>query len=529
MTRVRAARVIAAGLIGLAILAAFHTGITRNLHSTFADQSWGRVQFSIGAAVTSLYHGGYGYTTSDVVRTVLASAGLTGDPVMLKYADVTFPDNLRDPSLMENAIKKAIAFNWPFNPDQQVTGSSGEDVGLVDYVRLSFVLFGNKVVAFYFTYFALVATSFVAAMIAFRKMPGVFAVLTLYAVALFTVFKCNLLDFGMVGILDPRFLSTLSLVPAFHVAMAMFVRARLSPGQVALVLLQSAILVFGYWIRSSAFWTILWLLPLAVLLAGNALWRRDSGDVRRIWPFAILGLLAVGHFLLTAQALHPVYQTANERPHHALWHAMIYGVAIHPDWPRKYAGQFGLENVDETPEMVAKRYLLRHPPKDPDAVYLTPDRQYLRIGAAETYKRKAFLEFLGNDPRFVTEAFLIYKPKLCIKAFRHYLSSFDRLSTAEWITLVLALLVLAILLVPDRHQRWTFTSAMLIVSFGFFVSMVPMLVTAPGPAVMADQLLMLIVSTTGWAVAAASYVIGWIARLARPASWPMLSEADKPG
>jgi len=529
MTRVRATRLIAVGLIGLAVLAAFHTGIRRNLHSTFADQSWGRVQFAIGAAVTSLYHGGYGYTTSDVVRTVLASAGLTGDPAMLKYAGVTFPDNLRDPSLMENAIKKAVAFNWPFNPNEQVTGSSGEDVGLVDYVRLSFVLFGNKVVGFYLTYFVLVVTSFAAAIIAFRKSPGVLSVLVLYAAVLFVLFKCNLLDFDMVGLLDPRFLSTLSLVPAFHIAMTMLARARPSPGRVALVVLQSAILVFGYWIRSSAFWSVLALLLFAVLLAGDALWRRSPKDLMRNWPVGILGLLAAGHFIFVSQTLHPAYQTANERPHHALWHALIYGVAIHPDWPRKYAAQFGLENVDEVPNVVAKSYLLRHPPKDPDAVFLTPDRNHLRIGAAETYKRKAFLEFLANDPRFVAEAFLIYNPKLCLKTFVHYLSSFDRLSAADWIAIVVVLLVLGILLLPDQYEQWRFTSAMLIISFGFLASMVPMLFTAPGPAVMADQFFMLIVATAGWAVAAAAYVLGWMARLARPASWPMLSEADKPG
>src|SRR5215510_6892716 len=158
--RERTVHFIAAVLIGLALFATFRAGIMRDLHSTFADQSWGRVQFSIGAAITSLYHGGYGYTISNVVKTVLASGGLTGDPIMLKAAGVTFPDNLRNPNLMESAIRKAIAFNWPFNPGEQVTGSSGEDVGLVDYVRLSFILFGNKVVGFFFTYFALVAMSF---------------------------------------------------------------------------------------------------------------------------------------------------------------------------------------------------------------------------------------------------------------------------------------------------------------------------------------------------------------------------------
>ncbi len=61
----------AIAIILLDVFAAFRTGILRDLHAMFADQSWGRVQFSIGAAITSL-DGGYGYTTSDVIKTILA-------------------------------------------------------------------------------------------------------------------------------------------------------------------------------------------------------------------------------------------------------------------------------------------------------------------------------------------------------------------------------------------------------------------------------------------------------------------------
>jgi hypothetical protein len=507
---------IAAALVALALFAAFRSGIMRDLHSTFADQSWGRVQFAIGAAITSRYHNGYGYTISNVIREVLASAGLTGDPVMLKVAGVTFPDNLRNPSLMESAIRKAISFTWPFNPNERITGSSGEDVGLVDFVRLSFMLFGGKLVGFYLTYFALVGTSFAAAIVAFRRMPGVLVLFILYGIALFVLFRCNLLDFNNVGILDPRFLSTLSLVPATHIALAMLVWLRPSAGQTALVLLQAAILILACWIRSSALWTVLGLLLFATLIAAHAVWQRKPTELARAWPFAILAMLTAGHFVYVTQALHPVYATPNERPHHGLWHAMIYGVAIHPDWRKKYAAQFGLENTDEVPETVAKKYLLRHPPDNPDAVYLTADHEYLRIGAAEIYKRKAFLELLANDPKFVLEAFLIYNPQLCIKAFSLYATSFDRLSAFVWAAIVIASLISISFLILDRRERRRFFSTMVLVTAGFGISMSPMFFTAPGPAVMADQLFMLIAGTIGWVVLMMSNVIESVTRKPHP-------------
>ena len=496
-------------LICLAMFAAFRTGILRDLHSTFADQSWGRVQFSIGAVITSM-HGGYGYTISEVIKTVLAYAGLTGDPAVLKTVGVTFPDNLRDPRLIENAIEKAVAFQWPFNPNQEVAGSSGEDVGLVDYARLSFMLFGRKVVSFFFTYFALVATSLLAAVIAFRRTPGILAIFVLYAGALFVLFGSNLLDLDLVGVFDPRFLSTLSLIPAAHIALVMLIEPRPTAEQVGLVILQSAILVFGYWIRSSAFWTFLGLLGLALLLAAYALWRRRPKGLTAIWPFAVLAVLAAAHLTYVVNTLHPVYAKGNERPHHALWHSMIYGVAVNPDWPRKYAARYGLEDVDEVPDNMAKDYILRHPPDNPEAVYLTPDRKHIRIGVGETYRRKAFLEFFANDPRFVLEAWM-YNIKLSNKALAYYMSSFDRLPVPSWIAIILSLLAVAALLSPDRDGRLNFLAATLVVSAGFFVSMGPMIITAPGTATMADQFFMLIVAAACWMVAAASYLLAALA------------------
>src|SRR5262249_60678805 len=95
-----------------------------------------------------------------------------------------FPDNLRTPPLIESAMRKAIDFQWPFDPAQQVTGSSGEDIGLVDYVRLSFLLFGNKVVGFYLTYFVVLLASFACAVLAFRHMPGILVMWAVYAVGI---------------------------------------------------------------------------------------------------------------------------------------------------------------------------------------------------------------------------------------------------------------------------------------------------------------------------------------------------------
>src|SRR5438445_6834042 len=64
-------RWLAIGIICVALFASFRIGLVRGLSDSIGQASWGRVLFAVGAAVTEMEHGGYGYTTSNVVETVL--------------------------------------------------------------------------------------------------------------------------------------------------------------------------------------------------------------------------------------------------------------------------------------------------------------------------------------------------------------------------------------------------------------------------------------------------------------------------
>ena len=76
--------------------------------------------FAIGAEVTKMEHGGYGYTISHVVESVLIQAGLTGNDQKLAGLGTKFSDNLRNSMLINAAIDKAVHFKWPFNANEQV-------------------------------------------------------------------------------------------------------------------------------------------------------------------------------------------------------------------------------------------------------------------------------------------------------------------------------------------------------------------------------------------------------------------------
>src|SRR5262249_1086039 len=157
----------------------------------------------------------------------------------------------------------------------------------------------------------------------------------------------------------------------------------------------------------------------------------------------------------------------------------------------------------------------------PDAVYLTPDRKYLRVAAAETYVRKAFFEFFSNDPRFVLESMLIYNPLSMTTILVGYASSLDadvkqhpmpvdmfmnferqldklwqRLTWTTAIQLagaVVVFLVLAGFLATENCHLRLFKRVALLVTGGFIVSLSPILLTAPSIAVMGEQYFALLV------------------------------------
>src|SRR5688572_18486589 len=245
---------------------AFRVGLVRGVHDTIVDHAWGRAQFAIGAAVTSMRHGGYGYTIASPVKTLLEYAGLTGDATILKSLGSTFPENLRNPVLINKAIETAADFKQPVSRDEHVSGNGGDDVGTVDFVRLSFLLFGYNLLSFYLTYFAILGVSLACAVVAFRKLTGALAVIVVCALSVPLVFASSLLRPDMDGILDPRFLSTLSVIPTAHIGLAMLTRQPWTRCNAGLVALQACILVLAYWIRLSALWTVLALLVLAAVL-----------------------------------------------------------------------------------------------------------------------------------------------------------------------------------------------------------------------------------------------------------------------
>jgi hypothetical protein len=493
---------LAAMIVGLCLLAAFRIGIERDLRDTIGDESWGRILFGVGAAITQMDHGGYGYSLSTVVETVLTYGGLTDDPKILAPLGKQFPTNLRDPSFINAAIEKAARFRWPFNPEEAVRGSGGDDLGFVDYVRLSFLVFGHNIQSLYYTYFLIFGVSTAVFLWTFRSRPALLMLLVVTSVAQTILFASNLFGSHSLGsIADSRFLSIMATVPGLHLGCLMLDRSPPSIINVASSIVQSIILVFAFWIRASAVWIILAVAVFAGLITISGLLKRRN-ELRRVWCLGILVAVLAVHTLWTTMTLHPIYKSKGEISHHVFWHAVFYQLQSHPRWNENYAASYDFATSDELPRVAARKYLLRHPPSDPEEVYLTKDRQYLRVAPAEAYTRKAYFEFFANDPRFVLESLLIYNPVGMAIVLAGYLSSLDQTTVMELLSASVVLLILAGFLVADGEQRRLFKGGALLSTGGFFVSLLPILLTVPGYQRMGDQYFALLIMFGCWFVLA---------------------------
>jgi len=508
-------RWLAVGIICVALFASFRIGLVRGLSDSIGQASWGRVLFAVGAAITEMEHGGYGYTTSNAVETVLIYAGLGSDSEILAKLGTKFPDNLKNTTLMNAAIDKAVHFKWPFNPNEQVRGGGGDDLGFVDYARLSFYLFGFRISSLYFTYFIIFGISVWAFVHAFRDRPDRLALIVVASVANGLVLASGLMNPEKLGaVADPRFLGVLAVVPGLHLCCLMLDEPAPSPKSAILAVLQSVILIFTFWIRASAVWVIFATTLLAVILTTYEL-RSHKFKLLRLWSIGIFASIWALQAVYVSIVLHPVYKQKGEITHHVLWHSVFYPLQFHPKWNEKYAAQYDNTIFDDLPQTAAIKYLLRNPPSDPDAIYLTPDHKYLRSSAAETYIRKAFFELLFNDPRFVLEALFVYNPIRMTRILTDLLSSTRPHFDLPYLAVGSALLVMAGFLTAIGAGWRRVGGGVLLVTVAFFVSLLPVLPTVPDYGTMADQYFMLLVMLGSWVVFGMSAGLRGCAGLAR--------------
>ena len=504
-------------VLGLVISAGYSAGFDRRL----APNESGRWIFALGSALTNKVYGLGGYVSFQPVEAALQAGGLATD------ADQFVPDNFYDNILINKAIKQAsnLSIRIP-RPELQyeavgVRTNPGDDLGLVDFVLLSFTLFSPSVEAFYPTFLIIFCGSVFLYWCAFRGEPVYLAILLLQCIVFYVLFVSPLFP-GIPAMghgsawttpATPHFLSTLAAVPLLHVLAAISRRQQASLMQVGCLIGQALILYFVIRIRLSAAWVVGPLLVGAMLAVLRPRKRiRKLGSVLHCWPMLLVVVVLVGAHLKFATYLHPLYSGEQRLRHHSIWHEIYYGLQQHPQWIAKYGNAHQINGKiatgDEQPIAAIFRVLDAHPEIDRSEIFDTAGSMYW--GAIEKYSGRALIEFVREDPWFFVEN-LAYKLIALLRTLKWTLLLIISTLSLSGVALVVTAIIGAALSTASLSDYETRSYRRFLVLLCICVpfSWLPNLCAIAGWEVMADAIALLLLV----AFILSSYIIAWAAGL----------------
>jgi hypothetical protein len=499
----------AAFAVALLLLAAtLGTLFEKNLVNALAPQSEDRELYGITAALTKLRFGVGGFALDKRIMATLLRGGITDQPE--PELGVSYPDNLRDATLLQAALRKAQTIDVApprmyTNADGDyvdLTGFTGEDVGIGAYSLLAFELFGVNIPALTYVYFVIVMAALVLYGIGHGRSVGAMAAAAIMMLALYMVVCVNFINFVPIGmnplngtdIADPRVLGTLAAVPILHVIVLWARRDdRLGAGDYIILALQSLIFAFALQIRAPVIWAVLALLALWAITAVQAL-RRDR-SLRSLWqwrasrsvfPLATVIVVLVTVRVLVAASLSPVYATEGDTAHHTFWQGLLSSLQLTPEWDKKYSASVNGASGDAMPATMARIAIKKLPP-DQQHLYLTGDGTLKRT-ALEKFSRIAFFNIAWNDPQFVLYTFFVAKPlRIMWSIVLLFHGLFAGLPIWNGLVPVAALVVLIWLVARHCEAPATLAIIAKVTPLFVLVSCLPNWLVAMNPLVMIDN------------------------------------------
>jgi hypothetical protein len=411
-----------AALAALIIWATFTVGVRQGMDHAVAFGPDSE-QNGMAIALSQMAHGLEGYVTyynvlEAVTKTMNRGAESGNDPKILP--------NLSNGELINEALAAAMAVPPPpeaFVVDSGLRTMVYDDIGIVDYDRIAFSIFGVKVEALYYLFFAILILSTIAFLIQFWASPVAQVVLLLNLMAFLLELHAGIFGKDMPSFWGMRHGSTLAILPAWHFALLIVRRSRMTIVGLLLAMVQVAILILAIRMRGSAAWTVVFLAALAVGLGLYVFRRRPvqersfRGFAREItaWPLLVVLAALFGNSLYNDAKLHPAYFTDDIMPYHGLWHSAFLGLRTSPDfWPYVGASAEQMEDgtlfsdrkaYDAALAYVRKIHFLRS-----EADYVSPWTHTYKMRLHDRIMRRIFFDVVAAHPLTAAGLYLYWKP-----------------------------------------------------------------------------------------------------------------------
>jgi dolichol-phosphate mannosyltransferase len=299
-------------LIGCAVLAVMAAFISGKALGLDKSEPSGRTRFhAIPVAISQIYHGWQHDYTAD-------------RPIAMQ-----FQSTLPLPGLIRDAVLAKV------RPNDQTYFWTADDRGLSDFVNMAFRMFGPRVAALYYFWFAMLAASLAVALITFRRdapaLAGIAAV-TIAVVAILPAYVRDPSGNATIHISESRAFEVLGAVAVLHVVLALLRLRTVGPwAWFAALTSQITLLTFLMHTRSSLAWLFVVLIAIAMALAAFRCWSGSQWRAALTRSAVPVTLLIVGWVTMAGyQGLmfNPAYK--GEIGPRTFWHNILMGLKYNP-------------------------------------------------------------------------------------------------------------------------------------------------------------------------------------------------------
>ena len=341
----RSRLLLVAGLLALAALLAVNV---RRAHAIgMADHPPVWVVDAIPAAVSDLAFGNRdGYTSLKAVSEVYYASLRANNPGLI-----------RDSEMVDRAMAEALKLDAQTMPRETVL-LGGDDKGIVDFIKISFRLFGYANGRIIDLYFILLGGSILLLVLSFRETLLPAAIAGAFLVAHYLMLPTVYHHMQLQSVLALRFLPVLPLMACLH-CLCFILRPSLTWPGVAALAAQASLLVFGVHLRSVTTWELAIVGLMGIATAFWALVRRPRSaapvhaNLRSYVALAgrplIPGLcLLLGMTALTGYrkvAYDGRYTKGDQILTRPMWHNLLSGFAFNPEFARRYG--FKIDDFSE--------------------------------------------------------------------------------------------------------------------------------------------------------------------------------------
>lgn len=432
-----------AALAVFLIASCFLNGISRGLDRTFGGPLDSRAQQLASAIGDIAYDLHLKHAVSGKILAALRGGGMSDIPDNYVPLGLKSPDYLRDTRLWNDLLKKAAhlddirgdALNVM---DKSLTFVQTEDLGIIDFYKLSFQLFGYNLQGFYKAYFLLLIFELFLIFVAFWGRIANLVAADLLVLGLIISISSYSTDGENIfrgPIFDGRFLQTLAILPIFHLVTLVWTRSHSTLRHIVIAAVQVALLAFAVAIRSSANWGVLLIGASSALFVVRRLQSFWSVPVkvfvkRAVTPaIAVIVLVWVAVTGFQAIQIHPAYTALDELlPHHYVWHSLAVGLTV--DDIEDLRPLVAATPGDAFPSALGNLYLKQitgYVPPSISYYYMTPFPEFGRQRSYERIVRAAYFDFFWHHPFDVIYLTVVTKPVMAINSVKQLLvHAFDK-------------------------------------------------------------------------------------------------------